>query len=344
MATIGEVNQLLVDEAAVIAAGVTAQLLAAPVIHKVVPGTDSDGDLVVDSEDMFPQDPNQVGDSDMDGFDDLIDEFPDDINEWQDTDGDGVGDNGDAFPNDPNRQTPEDNTAPIAAAGADISVVAGTATALSGGGSTDPDGDSLTFAWQFTSVPPGSVAVLNNSSTVAPDFTPDLVGVYVIDLTVSDGLAVNSDSIAVTAIDSGMNSPPLADAGPDQSIQWTNTVATVDLDGTASSDPELDPLTYAWSIVSFVPEGAPPVVPVTLMQADTAMPFFEVSAVDQLGVYTIRLTVSDGTLQSTDDVIVTIAKSFPTASLLFGSGLFGVAVAGLRYRRRFRSLLGGRRF
>jgi len=334
MTPVSGVNQMLVDEAAVIAAGVTAQLQPAPVIHKIVPGTDTDGDLVVDSEDGFPQDPDRIGDSDMDGFDDLIDEFPDDINEWEDTDGDGVGNNGDAFPDDPNRQVPADNSVPVAVAGADFTVVAGDVTMLDGSGSSDPDNDPLSFAWQLAVVPVGSTAALNNANTVSPDFTPDLAGDYVLNLSVDDGFDTASDSITVTAIGSGMNSPPVANAGPDQDIQWMNTLLTVSLDGSASSDPDMDPITYSWSIVSFVPSGANPAVPVTLIGPDMAMPTFAVSDVDQLGAYTIRLTVSDGTLQSTDDVIITIAKSFPTASVLFGSGLFGMAGVAIRYRRR----------
>jgi hypothetical protein len=58
---------------------------------------DSDGDGYVDSEDAFPEDPNEWTDRDKDGKgDQTSDLFPDDPNEWADTDGDGNGDNGDA--------------------------------------------------------------------------------------------------------------------------------------------------------------------------------------------------------------------------------------------------------
>lgn len=64
---------------------------------------DDDRDGVVNSEDAFPDDPNEQKDSDGDGMGDNADEFPSDPNEQVDSDGDGVGDNGDDFPNDPSR-------------------------------------------------------------------------------------------------------------------------------------------------------------------------------------------------------------------------------------------------
>ena len=62
------------------------------------PDLDSDGDGVPDSEDAFPNDPNETTDSDGDGVGDNGDAFPNDPNETQDTDNDGVGDNADPTP------------------------------------------------------------------------------------------------------------------------------------------------------------------------------------------------------------------------------------------------------
>ncbi|MGA1848263.1 MAG: Ig-like domain-containing protein [Thermoplasmatota archaeon] len=56
---------------------------------------DRDGDGHPDSEDVFPDDPNEWYDSDGDGRGDNSDAFPSDVNEWSDTDGDGKGDNSD---------------------------------------------------------------------------------------------------------------------------------------------------------------------------------------------------------------------------------------------------------
>ncbi|MEM7084224.1 MAG: PA14 domain-containing protein, partial [Pseudomonadota bacterium] len=63
------------------------------------PAIDSDGDGVPDSEDAFPNDPNESADSDGDGVGDNGDAFPNDPTETQDSDGDGFGDNSDSTPN-----------------------------------------------------------------------------------------------------------------------------------------------------------------------------------------------------------------------------------------------------
>ena len=82
------------------------------VIHSATilsyPGDDTDGDGVVDTEDDFPDNPNETTDSDGDGVGDNSDEFPFDANETHDDDGDGVGNNTDAFPQDGNETHDDD--------------------------------------------------------------------------------------------------------------------------------------------------------------------------------------------------------------------------------------------
>ncbi len=62
---------------------------------------DTDGDLVVDIDDAFPNDPTETRDSDGDGVGDNADAFPFNPGENADSDGDGVPNNADACPNDP---------------------------------------------------------------------------------------------------------------------------------------------------------------------------------------------------------------------------------------------------
>lgn len=65
-----------------------------------LPGVDSDSDGVADTEDAFPNDPNESADTDLDGVGDNSDAFPEDATESVDSDQDGVGDNSDARPDD----------------------------------------------------------------------------------------------------------------------------------------------------------------------------------------------------------------------------------------------------
>ena len=96
------------------------------------------------------------------------------------------------------------------------------------------------------------------------------------------------------------NSAPVADAGPDQEV---NAGATVTLDGTGSTDPDDDPLTYSWV------QTAGPAV--TLTGATTAAPTF--TAPTGPATLTFELTVDDGTSRDTDTVTITV-NGIPTAN------------------------------
>jgi hypothetical protein len=206
------------------------------------------------------------------------------------------------------------NLPPVANAGPDqlINVVGQTVT-LDGSGSTDPNGDPLTYAWSFLSRPAGSAAALSNAAAVQPTFVVDVVGSYTVQLIVNDG-QVNSPPDTVIAAPG--NLPPVANAGPAQTV----TVATtVTLDGSASSDPEGRALTYSWFFVS-QPAGFAAV----LENPTTATPTFTPALP---GSYVVGLVVNDGILNSTQTNVVITAQSYSggggcfIATAAFGSPL-----------------------
>ena len=87
------------------------------------------------------------------------------------------------------------------------------------------------------------------------------------------------------------NRAPIADAGPNQTHLLANVGDTVNvaLDGSGSSDPDGDPLTYAWTL----PNGTSSAVNPTVNLGQ--------------GTYTINLVVNDGKLNSTmDSVVITV--------------------------------------
>ena len=189
------------------------------------------------------------------------------------------------------------NSAPAANAGPDRTIHAGVTVDLDGSGSSDVDGDVLTHTWSFISKPAGSSAALNGADTATPDFIADEPGEYVIQLIVNDGTV---DSAPDTVTISTTNSKPVAEAGPNQNVLVTSTV---NLDGSASSDADGDPITYSWSITS-KPSGSGAV----LLNPTDANPSF---TADLIGTYVIQLIVDDGWAPSDPDTVTVIASTIP---------------------------------
>ncbi len=79
------------------------------------------------------------------------------------------------------------------------------------------------------------------------------------------------------------NTPPVADAGPDRTV---SVGEVVQLDGTGSFDPDGDPLTFRWALVSR-PEGSA----AELDDPTSPTPSF---TADLPGRYVLELTVDDG--------------------------------------------------
>ncbi len=183
------------------------------------------------------------------------------------------------------------NTAPVADAGPDQSMVdVGNTVTLDGSGSSDVDGDPLTFQWSLTTVPAGSAATLSDPTAVMPTFVADLPGMYVAQLIVNDG---TEDSLPDTVVIDTENLRPVAEAGSNQNVQVDDTVQ---LDGSSSSDADNDPLTFAWSLTT-KPAGSnatlsdPTLVNLTFVA-------------DLPGTYVVQLIVNDGTIDSVPDTIV----------------------------------------
>ncbi len=185
-------------------------------------------------------------------------------------------------------------------AGPDRSATLGETVTLDAAGSTDLDGDKITYRWSLVSVPAGSTASLDDATALRPSFTVDLAGDYVVQLIADDGSGELSrpDTLVISTL----NTRPIADAGPDQTVAAGATVA---LDGSGSSDPDGDPLSHAWILLA-APAGGNS----QLSDATAVAPSFTAAAGDTL----VQLAVSDGSLTSAPDaVLISTTNSRPQA-------------------------------
>ena len=193
-----------------------------------------------------------------------------------------------------------ENSPPVANAGQDQTVPVGALVTLDGSGSSDVDGDPLIYQWAFTKRPSGSTAALSDAATMQPQFSVDLPGVYILQLIVDDDEVISTpDTVMITT----ENSPPVADAGSDQSVPLG---ALVQLDAGASSDMDGDALSYQWAILS-TPQGSE----ATLSDSSIVNPNF---TTDKPGTYQLQVIVNDGQRDSEPDtLIVTTQNTRPVA-------------------------------
>lgn len=235
---------------------------------------------------------------------------------------------------------------PQADAGPDRNALVGDQAVLDGSGSYDPDAapQPLTYRWTFANLPPGSAlddAAISNAASAVASFLPDVAGTYSLDLEVSDGLVQHNDQISVHGY--LVETPPNADAGDDT---LAGKGIPISLDAGASSDPDTPAqgLSYAWSFVS-IPQGSG-LDNADLSNANTATPGF---TPDVEGRYVLRLTLSDGTGEDSDNVMVSAKAGTGGDVVGAGGGGFGwlelwlllawLGIAGaLRGRRRFGQL------
>ena len=209
-----------------------------------------------------------------------------------------------ASTNDTVQVTLLNNQAPVADAGVPFSVRENNGGQLDATGTTDPESDPVDYLWQQIS---GAVTLtLNNNTLAQPTFTAPNVAqdeVVVFQLTATDDRNdFSTDTVQVTVLN---NQAPVANAGTNLGIL---AMAAGQLDATASSDPEADPLTYQWTQIA----GA---VTLSLSSVTDAQPTFTAPAVTQNELVTFELTATDDRGDfSTDTVTITIELNLaPTA-------------------------------
>ena len=185
------------------------------------------------------------------------------------------------------------NVPPAADAGEDDEVVAGTVAVLDGSGSADPNEDTISYTWTQTQ---GTPILLEGANNQTATFVPELQGIYVFQLVTFDGHLYSPPDEVQVIVNAPANNVPTADAGEDRTVTEGDTVT---LNGSGSSDPDGDTLSYAWSQVDG-PES------VVLEGAATAEAQFEGP---EAGIYEFQLVVHDGQVASASDGVTVTVES-----------------------------------
>lgn len=163
--------------------------------------------------------------------------------------------------------------------------------AFNGSGSFDPDGDALSYAWEFGDG--------GRATGAYPHYIYASEGVYAVRLTVGDGTFSVSDETTATisAIVNPSNRAPVADAGgPYEGIvgRW------IPFDATRSRDPDGDFLTVTWEFGD----------------GHWGIGIVSAHAYEAAGNYIATVTVSDGAFAPTAQASVSIADALPAEAFL----------------------------
>ena len=180
----------------------------------------------------------------------------------------------------------QENQPPVADAGSDLEVTIGTVVTLDGSASYDPDGGTLSHSWASDNGPD-----LTDADDPSPSFTAAELGSFSFSLTVTDdSLSTDTDEVVITVVPP--NQRPVANAGPDQTVEAGQPIQ---LDGSASSDPDGDVISFGWSTTE-----------AGLSDWSVSRPTFVTSTP---GTYRFSLVVNDGELASdSDEVVITVIK------------------------------------
>jgi hypothetical protein len=155
-----------------------------------------------------------------------------------------------------------------------------------------------------------TIATFNRNDGSADGWYPHIVDLtgYQDDTALQIAFLGTADYVAYMNIDDVViceNQPPVADAGPDQTLEQTSYAgALVTLDGSGSFDPDDDLLTYEWTWDGGSATGVNPTVTFPL------------------GTTIVTLTVNDGIFTSSDTVDITVQDTTPPIITLTSTQLY----------------------
>ncbi len=194
------------------------------------------------------------------------------------------------------------NTPPTADAGPAVTGQVGTPVQFNGSASSDPEGDALSYQWDFGDGMAGTGVMPTNSYGQC--------GLYNVTLTVQDNIGLSGTATTTANIASTGTTAPVANAGGDTAGNYSGSAGSnIAFDGSASADPDCDIVSYAWNFGDGnTGTGA------TILHSYTTA-----------GSYVVTLTVTDNDgLTASASATVTVVDTGP----LDGAALYDTNCAG----------------
>lgn len=160
--------------------------------------------------------------------------------------------------------------------------------------SSDPDGDTLTYSWTKVS---GPTLTINDADQALANFIVPALEISqsaVFQVTVSDGELSTTAQLEVEL--QGANTAPNASAN--SALRRVPSGQAVTLSASSSGDPDGDPISYKWE------QTAGPTVELSAPEEEQTS--FTAPSVTTETDLTFKLTVSDGLLEDTDEITISV--------------------------------------
>ena len=182
-------------------------------------------------------------------------------------------------------------TVSTGASGADATATTGADVVLDASGSSDAEGDALSYAWTLVSKPAGSAFAIGASASAKLSIKPDALGNYVFNLRVTDSKGAYADKSVTVIADNTPPNPVIvvnATYSAQPVIQPAMNVSVrsgVVLDATGSTDADGDVVSTTWELIE-KPAGSVAALVVTGQSARFSP--------DVPGLYKVRARGADG--------------------------------------------------
>lgn len=200
----------------------------------------------------------------------------------------------------------------------DVSASTSSELSLNGSTSTDPEGDTMTYKWSVTK-PAASKLTLANATTATQAITPDVAGVYVVTLRVTDSKgAFTEKAITINVRD---NVAPVTNVAVTASYNAVTTTMTtqglnvgsaVVLNAQGSTDVDGDAVTTTWTLID------KPATSQTGLTVDGKISRF---TADVEGTYQVRARGADAHGAYSDTIYVFSANNSAPKSVVVTSAI-----------------------